>query len=157
MVKKKNLLKGTLPQNDFYSQKRSYRSYKLLRHRQLIGRVGRTLFLKTGQNGFFFVIFWVLKLCLHFMCEAKSAWLPSMWRAKSAIILSRCKANLQTLLRPWKGAMQTLICTWSGAIVSRSKKKSNSTNLQKELNQTTFIIVVYVTYMTTFDIKNIFR
>ena len=135
MVKKKNLLKGTLPQNYFYSQKRSYRSYKLLRHRQGIGRAERTLFLKTGQNGIFLLFLGVLKLCLHFMCEAKSAWLPSMCRAKSAIILSRCKANLQTLLRPWKGAMQTLLCTWSGTIiiVSRSKKKSNSTNLQKEL------------------------
>ena len=78
-------------------------------------------------------IFWSLNLCLHSLCGAKSAWLPSMWAAKSVLLPSMCgtkSANLlstwmrakQTLLRTWKGAMQTLLRTWSGDIVSGTKK-----------------------------------
>ena len=72
-------------------------------------------FLKMTRNCNF-TIFLSLKLCLHSMCRAKSAWLPSMCGAKSALLPSMCGANLQTLLRTWMGAMQTLLRTWKGAM-----------------------------------------
>ena len=50
-------------------------------------------------------IFWSLKLCLRYMCKAKSAWLPSLCQAKSALLPSMCGAKTANLLRTLKGAM----------------------------------------------------
>ena len=44
-------------------------------------------------------ICWSLKLCLHYLCGAKSEYLPFMCREKSALLPSRCRANVQPLLR----------------------------------------------------------
>ena len=115
-----------------------------------------------------YAIFKTLKLCLRSMCGAKSVLLPSMCKAKYALLPSMCGAKstnllltwmgaIQTSLRTWKRAMQTLLRTWSRDIVAGTKKKQNMQFLPifKNIFLTTYFLGVYMTYVTTFEIKNI--
>ena len=73
-------------------------------------------------------IFWSLHLCLHTMCGAKSARLPSMCGAKSALLPSICGEYFQTFYQ-----------------------------ISKYFFQNTYNYGVYMTYVTTFENKNILR
>ena len=120
--------KGTLPQNMFIL-KRGQTCHINYQDNGCLEK----LFFTTARNSKI-VVFWSLKLCLRYMCGAKSTWLPSMCGTKSALLSSMCRAKsanflrtwmgaMQTLLRTWKKAMQTLLRIWKGDIISGTKKQ----------------------------------
>ena len=65
---------------------------------------------------------------------------------------------MQTLLCTLKGAMPTLLCSWSGDTFSGTKKILKLPHMPIFFiffYQTTYILEVYMIYLTTFDNTNI--